>query len=115
MEGTWFSWCSPQIVICACYAVGFLGDRLDPSQIYRSQFVDRYVDVEPCEVGSEVQIEAEPEELEEVVKTPPEMRSGSNEALQAKLALAIAHGKSCAAAFWLLSTPMPCQALCSLV
>eukprot|EP00965_Chrysotila_dentata_P005033 164770-Pleurochrysis_carterae.AAC.2 len=46
-EGMWFSWCTPHNIIAACRAVGFLGDCLDPSQIDRSQFVDR-----PSEYGA---------------------------------------------------------------
>ena len=77
MEGMWFSWCTPQTIIGACRKVGLLGCRLDPTQIDRSQFVDRA----PAEPVAE---ESPLPSIEEVNKTPPGMESGSLEAERVK-------------------------------
>eukprot|EP00965_Chrysotila_dentata_P229745 6197366-Pleurochrysis_carterae.AAC.1 len=95
-EGMWLTWCTPQNIIAACRKVGFLGDCLDPSQIDRRKFVDRHAQVEQCvsAAGGEVcERSDEPEEMDEVVHRPEGMRSGSVEALKAKLQLAMAYGE----------------------
>eukprot|EP00965_Chrysotila_dentata_P161799 5343952-Pleurochrysis_carterae.AAC.1 len=76
--------------MAACRKVGFLGDCLDTDQIDRSEFVDRNDKHFYMERGAgaaaardadleELQLREDgtPEEMEDVVKTPPGMRSGS--------------------------------------
>jgi hypothetical protein len=41
LSGIWFQWCTPLMVVSAWRHVGICGNRLDPSQICRTGFLDR--------------------------------------------------------------------------
>ena len=80
LPGVWFHWVNTAMMLAAWRKVGFAGGRIDASQIDRTHFIDR-IDVGSPSKGTR----ATTASVEEVVKTPPGMRSGSLAATQAKL------------------------------
>ena len=98
LEGIWFSWCSKRDIIAAWRHVGIIANRLDPSQIDRSNFIDRVIAEEEAATsptrretrqqtnGRSPDPHATPRSIEEAVKTPDGMRSNDVEALKVKVA-----------------------------
>jgi hypothetical protein len=80
LPGVWFHWVNTAMMLSAWRKVGFAGGRIDQTLIDRTHFIDR------INVGS-----ATTKCIEEVVATPPGMRTGSLAAVTAKLEAAVSH------------------------
>lgn len=93
LEGMWFTWCTPQNIIAACRAVGFLGCTLDPSQIDRANFVEYVKRAEEEEATP-----PSPSLEEKVAQARGDKREGSVEALKAQLAVAMEEARKAKAA-----------------
>jgi hypothetical protein len=97
LAGVWFSWCSRTDVVTAWRHVGVCADHIDDSQIDRSKFIDQAIAEEekahasPKRLtradagGAEPDPHSTPDSLEDAMKTPLGMRSGSAEAMKIKL------------------------------
>ena len=88
LPGVWFHWVNTAMMLAAWRKVGFAGGRIDPTLIDRTHFIDR-IDVGSPSKATRSIMKA----IEEVVKTPPGMRSGSLAAMAAKFEAAVAHSQ----------------------
>ena len=84
LPGVWFHWVNTAMMLAAWRKVGFAGGRIDTSLIEREHFIDR-VQISPNVTR------AITKKIDDVVQTPPGMRTGSLAAVAAKLEAAVAH------------------------
>jgi hypothetical protein len=91
LPGVWFHWVNTAMMLSAWRKVGFAGGRIDKSLIDRTHFIDR-VDISESPSPSKGTRLAS-RSIEDVVRTPDGMRSGSLAATQAKLKALMEHAE----------------------